>query len=126
MPCKIRMTVGDLVLSGELNDSETAAKIADALPLESQVNTWGQEIYFSIGVEAEQAPDARSEMSPGELAFWPMGNALCLFWGPTPASKGDEPRAYSPVNPVGRVQCEDFSALDRIQPGQTIRVERAE
>ena len=126
MGCRIRLVIGDLSLEGELNDSETARRISEALPIASKVNTWGQEIYFTIPVRAEQSEDARMEMQRGELAYWCVGQALCLFWGRTPASQDDEPRAYSPVNPVGRVQCDDWSALDGIADGTEVRVEKVE
>ena len=100
---KIQIKVGKLALPAELNDSPTAAAIAAALPIKAKGNRWGEEIYFRIPVKQEEAGDARAEMAVGELAYWPPGNAFCIFFGPTPASVGQEPRAASPVNPIGRV-----------------------
>ena len=99
----IRITAGDVSLQAELNDSPVAAAILAALPIEASGNRWGEEIYFSIPVHEKGAPDARADMEVGELAYWPPGNAFCIFFGPTPASDGDQPRAASPVNPIGRV-----------------------
>ena len=100
---KIVITAGAIAMEAELNDSPTARKIWDALPIEGRANTWGDEIYFEIPVKAGQEPDAREEVAVGELGYWPVGHAFCIFFGPTPASTDERPRAYSPVNIVGRV-----------------------
>ena len=102
MPKTIRITVGDVVLNAELNDSRTAREIWEALPLSSDFNTWGDEIYFSIPVEA--GPENSQEVvGVGDLGYWPPGHAFCIFYGLTPASTGDEIRPASPVNPIGRI-----------------------
>lgn len=103
MSTQIQITVGDIVLEGRLNDSATAKALWDALPLESQGSYWGDELYFAIPIEAAADPDASDVVEPGTIAFWPPGNCLCLFWGPTPASHGEECRAASPVNVAGEV-----------------------
>ncbi|HUX14987.1 MAG TPA: cyclophilin-like fold protein, partial [Phycisphaerae bacterium] len=97
----------------------------DALPIESAVNTWGQEIYFSIPVQVDLGVEARDRMEVGELAYWPTGSAFCIFFGKTPASKSDEPRAASPVNPIGRVEG-DVKVFRQVRDGETIRLERIE
>ena len=102
MPKTIRITVGDVVLDAELNDSRTAHEIWEALPLTSDFNTWGDEIFFSIPVEA--GPENSQEVVEcGDLGYWPPGHAFCIFYGLTPASTGDEIRPASPVNPIGRI-----------------------
>jgi hypothetical protein len=100
---RIQITAGDVSLPAELNDSPTAERIWEILPVEGQVNTWGDEIYFEIPLQVPVEPDARAEVEAGEMGYWPVGHAFCVFFGPTPASEGDQPRAYSPVNVVGRV-----------------------
>ena len=100
---KITIAAGEISLEAELNDSSTAQQIWDALPVTGSANTWGDEIYFEIPVTARQAPDARAEVEVGELGYWPMGRAFCIFFGPTPVSTDERPRAYSPVNVIGRV-----------------------
>ena len=109
----------------ELNASDTASAIWNALPLEGTVNRWGDEIYFTVPVQVELAPDAHANMAVGDVAYWPPGQAFCIFWGPTPASTGTEPRAASPVNVFGKVldHAEDFGD---VQDGDTIRIERAQ
>ena len=103
MPTTVNMKIGTLELSAELNDSSTAKKLVSLLPLEFSMSRWGDEYYGDCGVRAVLSEDAKDVMEIGELAVWPTGNALCIFFGPTPASRGNEPRAVSPVNPVGRL-----------------------
>ena len=80
----IRIRCNEVELAAELNESTTAQTIADVLPVEAVVSTWGKEIYFSIPIEAEIDRDARAEMAIGELSFWPPGNAFCITDDITP------------------------------------------
>lgn len=116
--------MGSETLNAELNDSPTADAIWDALPFEGTASVWGDEVYFETPVVAQQAPDARAEVEVGELGYWPVGHALCIFFGPTPASTNEQPRAYSPVNIVGRV-VGDATCLRGVRPGAPVRVIRA-
>ncbi|MEM2839333.1 MAG: cyclophilin-like fold protein [Thermoplasmata archaeon] len=84
-------------------DSQTIRRLTDALPIESTVNRWGDEIYFFVDFEAPLETDARKEMKVGEVAYWPRGPALAIFFGRTPASRGDAPMAASECNIVGKV-----------------------
>jgi len=99
----ILITAGKVSLSAELSDTLTAQAIWEALPIEGSANTWGDEIYFDIPVNVPQESDARAEVEVGELGYWSVGSAFCIFYGPTPASTGDQPVAASPVNVFGRV-----------------------
>ena len=101
---KIQIDAHGLAVVAALNDSDTATALWDQLPITGQVQTWGDEIYFSIPVEAAEAPDAKPTVDKGAVAYWPPGSALCLFWGPTPMSQGDEIRPASVVNVVGQIQ----------------------
>jgi len=122
---EVRITTGKIEMLATLNESPTAERIWDALPIESTVSTWGQQVYFSIPVQCDLGPEARDRMEIGEIAYWPTGSAFCVFFGKTPASKGDEPRAASPVNPIGR--CEgDVKVFRQMRAGDTIRLERIE
>ena len=94
------------------------------MPLEGNANVWGDEIYFNIPLELPQASDAREEMTIGELAYWPQGNAFCIFFGPTPVSTGDAPKAYSPVNVFGSV-AGDATAFKAVADGSIVRVSLA-
>jgi len=123
MAQQIRITVESLVFEAELNDTGTAGRVYEALPIEGQVNLWGEEIYFSTPVKADNKDAQRAEMAVGELAFWPSGQAFCIFWGPTPASEGDEPRAVSPVVPIGKLKG-NIEGLKKVSDGQIIRIEK--
>jgi hypothetical protein len=120
----IKITSGSLSASAELAANATADAIWAALPLTAQANRWGDEIYFDIPVRLAQATDARDVLQPGELGYWPVGHAFCIFWGPTPASRGDEIRAYSAVNVFGRLQGNP-SAFDAVSSGDRIEIARA-
>ena len=121
MDNRILITIGSLSLPALLQENATAAAIFAALPIEGKVNRWGEEIYFSIPVQVPEAEDARMVMGVGELGYWPSGNAFCIFFGPTPVSHGNEPRAYSNVNPFGRVEG-DASQFSNVEDGETITI----
>ncbi len=104
-----------------LNDSPTAKQVWAQLPIEAYVNTWGDEIYFEIPVEMPQEPDAREQVEIGDLGYWPVGRAFCIFFGPTPVSTDERPRAYSPVNIIGEVLGE-LSQLSSVQDGARVRI----
>jgi hypothetical protein len=122
---KITILAGSVSLPAELNDSPTARQIWDALPIAGSVCTWGDEIYFEIPVMAEQEPDARADVEVGELGYWPVGHAFCIFFGPTPASTGERPRAYSPVNVLGRV-VGDATLLRTVREGSQVQIIQSE
>jgi hypothetical protein len=122
---KITISVGDLSLPAELNEAPTARQIWEALPIEGRASTWGDEIYFEIPVVAQQEPDARAEVEVGELGYWPVGHAFCIFFGPTPASTDDRPRAASPVNILGQV-LGDATLLRAVQGGTVVKITRHE
>jgi hypothetical protein len=117
----LEIIAGSVMVRARLYENDTARQICANLPILSIANRWGEEIYFSIPLELELADDARVEMKIGELAYWPPGNAMCIFWGPTPVSKTNEPRAASEVNPFGQI-LGDASVLDAVGPGVDIRV----
>ena len=123
MPTAIRIAAGSVELKAELNDSETAKAIAQALPIEAQVSTWGDEIYFAIPVSCG-AENPQEVVEPGDLAYWPPGSAFCIFFGHTPASEGDEIRPASAVNMIGRVEG-DATALESVPDGARIAIEAA-
>ncbi len=102
MKCAIRITAGGVSATGELNDSRAAAAIAARLPIRARAETWGDEIYFGTGLALE-AESPQEVVALGDLGYWPPGQAFCIFFGPTPMSRGDEIRPASPVTVVGRV-----------------------
>ena len=120
---KIRILVSDLNVEAELNESRTAQLIWEALPIEARTNLWGEEIYFSIPVKAGLEEGAREVVSAGELGYWPIGHAFCIFFGPTPASRGDEIRAASAVNIIGKVSG-DPKVFRKAKDGVKIMLEK--
>jgi hypothetical protein len=122
MPKAIKITVGQVQVEAELNDGPTAGAIARELPIRAKAQRWGGEIYFSIPVEAKLEADSREVLEKGKLGYWPSGNALCMFFGPTPASVGDEIRAASAVNVVGKIKG-DLSELWNVAGGADVVVE---
>jgi len=123
MPTPIRIIAGEVEARAELNDSQTARKIAEALPITARANTWGDEVYFSIPVEC--APEEPKEVVElGDLGYWPPGTAFCIFFGPTPASQGNEIRPASAVNIIGRVR-DDAKAFKAVRAGAPVRIEEA-
>jgi hypothetical protein len=122
---KISISVENVSVEAEMFDTPTADKIFKALPFESAVNVWGDEIYFDIPLSLDQEPDARADVEIGDLAYWPAGPAFCIFFGPTPVSTGDQPRAYSPVNVFGRV-IGDAKQFKGVSSGAKVKVTKTE
>ena len=118
---EIHLTAGNVSVRAQLNESATASAIWAALPLQAVASRWGDEIYFSIPVRLAEELGARQDMTVGELAYWPVGAAFCIFFGPTPVSDGPEPRAYSNVNPFGHV-VGDVSVLLSVRDGDPVTV----
>lgn len=100
---------------------KTVDAILSNLPLMGRANRWGDEVYFSVGIRVKEE-NSRVDMEVGEVAYWPPGEALCIFFGPTPVSVDDKPRTYSPVNPIGFVR-EDLTVLSGIKGGEKVTVE---
>lgn len=121
---KITITAGDVTMQASLNNGSTAQAIADVLPIEGNANIWGDEIYFSIPIEVDEEPDAQADVAVGTLAYWPPGNAFCIFYGPTPASTNDQPRAASPVNVIGQIDG-DASEFRAVLNGTPVKIKLA-
>ena len=121
---KVRILISDLKVEVELNESKTAQLIWEALPIEAKTNLWGEEIYFAIPVKTGLEQGAREVVLAGELGYWPTGYAFCIFFGPTPASRGDEIRAASAVNVIGKVSG-DPKVFLKVKEGAKIKLEKA-
>jgi len=118
----ITIKAGKIEVVAELNDTKTAQAIWDALPVKGRASTWGDEIYFSIPVRLEEE-DAQELVGMGDLGYWPPGTAFCLFFGPTPMSRGEEIRPASAVNVFGRV-IGDARVLKQVASGTEVIVEK--
>ena len=118
----MRITTESIVMDAELNDSRTAVQIWEALPITSAGNTWGDEIYLSIPVDAE-LENEQDIVELGELAYWPPGKAFCIFFGPTPMSRGNEIRPASAVNVVGKL-LGDATVFKQVKNGERVTLEQ--
>ena len=118
----IEIAFKDSVVEANLNDSKTAKKLLKILPIQTQASIWGNEIYFEIGIEAD-LENGKELMEIGNIAFWPAGNAFCIFFGPTPVGDGTQPRAVSPVTVLGRLTGDNAAdKLKAVIDGDTIEV----
>jgi hypothetical protein len=118
---RIRFDFGVLTLDAELLDTPTAQAIVAALPLSSSVLTWGEEVYFDVPVEVKREPDARAVIVPGEIAYWPQGQAIAIGFGRTPISKGNETRLASPCNVFAKA-LGSVKVLAKVKTGAKVAV----
>jgi len=122
MEMRIRIKAGQLEVVAELNDTDTAQAIWEALPIKGRANLWGDEIYFSIPVSVEL--EAGQELvNVGDLGYWPPGKGFCIFFGPTPMSEGEQPRPASPVTVFGKVIGE-ATVFKSVASGAEITIEK--
>ncbi len=119
---RIEIVAGEVTVDAELNQTETAQAVWDELPIQGAANTWGDEIYFSIPIALELEA-GQEVVEIGDLGYWPPGKALCLFFGPTPASRGDEIRPASSVTVLGRI-VGDATLLKAVEEGAPVTVRR--
>lgn len=120
----ININISGKIINAELNNTLAAEKIYNSLPIESNINRWGDEIYFEIPVESE-IEDGVEFLDEGTIAYWPPGNAFCIFFGLTPASIDDRPRAAGPVNIIGKIKDKkDLSVLRSVSSSQKINISK--
>jgi len=111
-------------VKGEIREGKcpvTAEKIIAELPLKGRATRWGMEIYFETPVQVGEE-NSQQDVEVGDIAYWPPGNAFCIFFGETPVSTNKKPRAYSPVNVIGHV--DNVEVFKKVGDGDDIRVER--
>ena len=121
-PNKIKISAGPVEAEAELNSSSTAQAIWKALPFSSTAQRWGDEVYFSIPVSLE-AESQKEVVDMGDLGYWPLGTAFCIFFGRTPASRGNEIRPASPVNVFGKLTGSP-EVFRKVKDGSAIKVKR--
>ena len=121
---RIAFEFGALTLDVETLPTPTAEAILAALPLEASVQSWGDEVYFGIGVDVPRESDARVLVKAGEIAYWPDGSAIAIGFGRTPISAPGEIRLASPCNIWARATG-DVKSLKAVKAGSPVRVSRA-
>jgi hypothetical protein len=122
---KIQISIASIgILEATLTEEnpETAKTIYESLPFCGSVNLWGDEIYFSIPVQI-QVENTKTEVEVGDIAYWPPGNAFCIFYGLTPMSQRNEIRPASAVNVFGKI-LSDPRVLKQVSFGEKIIVKR--
>ena len=124
MANRIRITAGSVSMTAELNTSACAGKIWEALPLEARGSTWGDEIYFGIPVSCGPE-DAKETVEMGDLGYWLEGSCFCIFFGPTPMSRGNEIRPASAVEVFGKIEG-DAREFKKVSSGSKVVVEKVE
>ena len=119
--CKICIKNYEIIV--HLNDTETAEKIWDSLPINSKINVWGEEIYFYVSVSADLANDAKAVINLGEIVYWSAGKAIAIGFGKTPISQGNEIRLADKCNVWGKTNF-DLKKLVNINSGCDVLVEK--
>jgi len=121
---KIKIITPAGEVKAELADKnpKTAESIWKALPIESEANRWGDEIYFDVPIKVS-LENSQQEVEVGDIAYWPPGNAFCIFFGKTPVSTSSKPKAYSPVNVFGKI-IDNAEILKKVKDGDKIIIER--
>lgn len=123
MSSQIKITIGNVILTAELFDTPCAKAVLEALPFETSPNEWGDEFYFSIPVKMPLDETATTKVRVGDIGYWPSGNALAIFFGPTPMSTGTEPVPASEVNLVGKI-IGDATILKKAKSAGKIKITR--
>ena len=109
----------DLELDDE-NSPNTVKSFLEHLPFTVAINSWGEEIYTNETPIVIGEENAKSLVELMDVAYWPPGKAICLFFGPTPIGKKDEIRPYSPVNVIGKIKTIDKKFLKDVPDGTMV------
>jgi hypothetical protein len=123
MAMKITISFGEVKVKAELSDTTCAQAITNILPIEARPNEWGDEFYFTIPVSMPLDKTATTKVAVGDIGFWPPGNALAIFFGPTPMSTGPEPVPASEVNLVGKI-IDDATVLRKVKGASKIKIDK--
>ena len=124
MTTPIKITAGKITVNAELTDTDLAKTVAANLPIETEPSEWGDEFYFGIPVRSGLDETATKKVKVGDIGFWPPGNAMAIFFGPTPMSSGADPVPASAVCLLGRIT-DDATLLKKARGARTIRIEKA-
>jgi len=107
----------------ELNDEnspKTMKNFVEKLPFTTGINLWGEEIYTNETPIDVSEENAKPLVELNDVAYWPTGKAICLFFGPTPIGNKNEIKPYSPVNVIGKIIDPDKTILSKIKNGTNV------
>ena len=121
---KIVFKIKNISLQAELYNTKTAKAVYDVLPFEADIEEWGDEFYFETPVQMPLDETATSRVKIGDIGYWPPGNAIAIFFGPTPISKGNDPVPASDVNLIGKI-IGDATILRELKGARKIRIDKA-
>ena len=116
MKYKIKVEIQNHEIFLELDDSfspKTVKNFVEELPFSVELYVWGDEIYTSESPIDQSEENAKSLVSLNDVAYWPTGKAICLFYGETPIGNPGEITPASPVNVLGKIVSPDKSILDK-------------
>lgn len=122
MPTMIKISISEVTVYGELSDTLCGQAVAKVLPIDARANVWGDEFYFTIPLTMSLDETSTTSIKVGDIGFWPPGNALAIFFGPTPMSTGSDPVPASEVNLVGKING-DATVLRKAKGTSRIRIE---
>ena len=108
----------------DTNSPKTCASFLKSLPFSVNAHIWGEEIYTDESPITQPEENAKDLVSLNDIAYWPNGKAICLFFGPTPIGKKGEIKPYSPVNVIGKITNPDKTILSKINEGIKITFNR--
>ena len=120
MKIRIAWKGGEVIAN--LRETSSVKQLVAVLPQDAKASTWGEEVYFELPVKMALEADAQQVVDPGTVCFWVEGSSLALPFGPTPASKGSEPRLVTRCNVLGQIEG-DPRELKKVRAGTAIRVE---
>ena len=121
---RLRFIFESITLFAVLNDTPTSRKLIKALPAESTIHMWGEEVYFAVPVKTALEEEAKQVVDPGTVCFWVEGSSLAIPFGPTPVSKAGECRLVTRVNILGKLEG-DPNLLKSVREGEHVRIELA-
>lgn len=103
MTMKVRIIIGPISVEAELASTPCARAISSVLPITAETNEWGNEFYFEVPVHVPLDETATRDVKVGDIGYWPPGDAVAIFFGPTPLSSGEEPVPAGEVNMIGKI-----------------------
>ena len=109
----------------DTNSPKTSANILDSLPFSVNAHLWGEEIYTDESPITQAEENAKDLVDLNDVAYWPSGKAICLFFGPTPIGKKGEIKPYSPVNIIGKIISADKSVIKNFKEGTKITFQKS-